>query len=549
MMKKNSVIFILFFFFLLIFMLTGCTKTEINLVPYFNIEYEGVSGWGTGSPFIIDPIVMESELSDKMRSQESYETFINNLIWEITPSVNLTNGETVTLIFSIDESIINSLNISFLNGLEHEFPVNGLIDYVTSIDVASLLSINIQGLSGWGVAEIISENLINTIHANFYKHEIQRDIESAISWSVNKDKGLSNGDIIQLSIDYNIPMLTQNGIVATGNSVVEIIVENLEEPSYIIDVLSLLEVEINGLSGFGHADINSYNLLEFLDDTFQSTDDIDFIISSLSIEMSQSSELRNGDNLSLIINVNDELLAKHGIAVTHNREKDILIESLIEPTIINLDSVFDINFDGKTGSGIGSATIKSSFLTERSDDANVLSSIGWDLSPSRNLSNGDSIILSLKANERIIDDLFERGIILEGSLEQQIRVTGLTELTEFERFQLNALRPSYDDLIRYPDTYKDEPIRIRVKIIDINVDRLFGLIQGGALGRMSGNDIVIFDSREDREPRLREGDTVVIYGDGGGLHKMQRKRQGIIFDRVVDEWYVPKVYIKFLVIE
>ena len=97
-----------------------------------------------------------------------------------------------------------------------------------------------------------------------------------------------------------------------------------------------------------------------------------------------------------------------------------------------------------------------------------------------------------------------------------------------ESFIASCVEVSYDDLLRYPETYQDGWI-----------------FKGDILAEYQGGDLIVFDDREVREPRLVTGDKVTVYATGAGLGKMQIKQEGIILDKTVDEYNIPQISIKY----
>lgn len=162
----------------------------------------------------------------------------------------------------------------------------------------------------------------------------------------------------------------------------------------------------------------------------------------------------------------------------------------------------------------------------------------------------DELEFICEENEIIVS---EEGLI---KLREEARIRQEAEdlKSAFEKFKEGAVSVSYDDLIRYPDTYKTTPIKVTVYVKDEDVDKMFGILQGGYLCTMDKQDLAVYDNRTLKEPRLRKGDTVTIYGYSGGLAKMQKKKHettilGLVVDNVVDEWYVPDVRIEYVSIK
>ena len=112
-----------------------------------------------------------------------------------------------------------------------------------------------------------------------------------------------------------------------------------------------------------------------------------------------------------------------------------------------------------------------------------------------------------------------------------------------ESFIASCVEVSYDDLLRYPETYQDVPIKLTIVASDVKADGW--IFKGDILAEYQGGDLIVFDDREVREPRLVTGDKVTVYATGAGLGKMQIKQEGIIFNKTVDDYNIPQISIKY----
>lgn len=152
------------------------------------------------------------------------------------------------------------------------------------------------------------------------------------------------------------------------------------------------------------------------------------------------------------------------------------------------------------------------------------------------------------SNYRIIDaEVTDIGSQSEKSFQD-----GLIIYTHYRNEQLQASKESfiascvevsYDDLLRYPETYQDVPIKLTIVASDVKADGW--IFKGDILAEYQGGDLIVFDDREVREPRLVTGDKVTVYATGAGLGKMQIKQEGIILDKTVDEYNIPQISIKY----
>ncbi len=120
------------------------------------------------------------------------------------------------------------------------------------------------------------------------------------------------------------------------------------------------------------------------------------------------------------------------------------------------------------------------------------------------------------------------------SLEETKLITGYPEFNEeLSDYKFKKTRQeyadqceavSYDDLRKYPDTYKGKKIKITVTIEEAKPDGW--IFQGDIIARMSGKELAVNDKRTVREPRFVNGDKVTIYGVGDGLARLKTYEKG-----------------------
>lgn len=120
---------------------------------------------------------------------------------------------------------------------------------------------------------------------------------------------------------------------------------------------------------------------------------------------------------------------------------------------------------------------------------------------------------------------------------------GMQLQAEKENFIESCEDVSYDDLLRYPETYDGKPIKLTIYASDVKADGW--VFKGDILAEYEGKELIVFDDREVREPRLVTGDKVTVYATGAGLGKMQIKEEGLIFNKTVDDYNIPQISIKY----
>lgn len=111
-------------------------------------------------------------------------------------------------------------------------------------------------------------------------------------------------------------------------------------------------------------------------------------------------------------------------------------------------------------------------------------------------------------------------------------------------FKEESVEVTYEELERYPDTYKETKIKVVVKILEVEPDGI--IFEGNIKGSLSGKDVALYDRRDIKEPKLLEGDTITIYGYGSGLTTVKLQDTSGIINKTVDTYNIPSIDIKYI---
>jgi len=128
------------------------------------------------------------------------------------------------------------------------------------------------------------------------------------------------------------------------------------------------------------------------------------------------------------------------------------------------------------------------------------------------------------------------------SYEEAKRIEAIDERQDFID---SAAEVTYEELRRYPDTYKDKAIKLKLYFESVDPDGW--VFQGDIIATVSGssNEIAVYDGRAVREPRFLEGDTITVYATGNGLATIQLKEGSGIFAKIVDEYEIPSINVVY----
>lgn len=135
--------------------------------------------------------------------------------------------------------------------------------------------------------------------------------------------------------------------------------------------------------------------------------------------------------------------------------------------------------------------------------------------------------------------------ICDAVIETKAYVLSADEKMDYYKDSCESV--SYDDLIRYPDKYNGKPIKVKVTILDVEtVDSV--IFEDLYSAKLNGSTVSIFDGRDVKEPKLRKGDTVTIYGVGDGYNTEYTYRSGLILGlpRDIETTKIPSIKIKYV---
>lgn len=95
-----------------------------------------------------------------------------------------------------------------------------------------------------------------------------------------------------------------------------------------------------------------------------------------------------------------------------------------------------------------------------------------------------------------------------------------------EELKSNASEVTYEDIYRNPETWKEKEIKITV-YVDKYESKFFGTV-GTYYCNVNGQQLLLVDVRSNEEPTIAAGDTVTVYGLGGGLATLTESQKNII---------------------
>ena len=193
---------------------TGCGKKEIDVTEGLEVEFNGVDGYGTArisNEFFWEEEALEAaglvEKADSGNDDEAIGAIqgiyaVESAVeYTIAPKENLSNGDEVTVTAKIRNESVEDYKIEFTGG-EKKFTVEGLKE-VEQIDLFEGVDVEFQGISPYVKAVVNSQDANKDVYA---------------SYSIDKSEGLTIGDTVTVTAEYDEEGLLQKGYVAAEST-------------------------------------------------------------------------------------------------------------------------------------------------------------------------------------------------------------------------------------------------------------------------------------------------------------------------------------------
>ena len=149
-------------------------------------------------------------------------------------------------------------------------------------------------------------------------------------------------------------------------------------------------------------------------------------------------------------------------------------------------------------------------------------------------------------------EIQEAYVVDSGAMSKEVYDSNLTTYKENyiallqeqrQEFIDSCIEVSYDELRRFPEKYRDTPIKLKIYIKQAEPDGW--IFPGDIIALYQDQELGVYDNRLTREPRFLEGDTVTVYATGDGLSKINIKEQGTILKKTVDSYEIPAIEVQY----
>ena len=291
----------------------------------------------------------------------------------------------------------------------------------TSIDVTEGVTLEFGGANGYGTASLVGEgdwwDEAYAVLEEEYDSGSDEDslmlfasainLGSAVSFELSASEGLSNGDVVTVTVSIDEELIEDMPLKLTGSDL-EFEVSGLVEAEE-IDVFDYVSVSFSGFSPYASVEV-SYSGPDI---------GVEFVCDS-------DGELANGDTAVVTAVYDEETVGEAGYIV----ERDMLAYEVSDVDEVQEVDLFDylvVSYDGFAPDATASVSDET---FDQLDELGIGSCVAFELEDATGLSNGDVITATVECDE---GELLALGYVAEDG-SKEIEVSGAEELQTIDVF-------------------------------------------------------------------------------------------------------------------
>lgn len=281
----------------------ACNPSTLDAQELVTIQVVGADGYGTLSlrsnrARIAEIIREEGESVGDTDEKQLHRLFVreaamNSLIFSSDKTMDLKNGDEIVIHATYDEELAKLGGVRFKN-LKFTYVVEGL-EKARPIDIDTELDLAFVGFESRGTAHLALSG------------DLERYREHFDFIFVTPNTYLSNGTTVDVHVRPDNTALTAQGRIAE-EKVLTFTVSNLK-PLESVDVFENVVLSFDGVSDFGNASIDTMRLpIDWIEPGTHTEP-------PLSFSATPTTNLANGDKVTVVATVNRDWFADRGLFV------------------------------------------------------------------------------------------------------------------------------------------------------------------------------------------------------------------------------------------
>lgn len=204
MFKRKRRMLLMMISIFVVALLSGCSSSEaISVIADMEITFSGADGYGVAEVenayTWVDNLNLDTD-NDGENDPDVVNEVRSAVTYELDKTENLSNGDTVTLTVTVDNSILSKYGYS-ASDFSNTYTASGLSEG-KEIDIFEDVTLECSGIAPFGTATV---------------NKGSEDYGFTISYSMNKSNGLSNGDTVVVTAEYTETSAVKAGVFIKKN--------------------------------------------------------------------------------------------------------------------------------------------------------------------------------------------------------------------------------------------------------------------------------------------------------------------------------------------
>lgn len=301
---------------LVLLTLSGCGGKSISTAGMVDVEFYGMNGNGSVGTLVINYDKFAAAVETADLSNEDMIKVYDSIKITADKLDGLTNGDVITTAITVDEKIADTYKLKFTTPSE-KFTVANLSD---AVSLSDMLKIEYRGMDSLGAVKVsLDYEKINSALELLGFSEAETDtIGKEIDIIPSKEQGLSNGDVIVFTVEFDQSTADRVGIkfnTDAGSATVTGLPETMKMSEMFSFSFSGASPELKLEIEKEYDKFNSLLAYSEISDSQKS-----ILQKSLIVTPSKTKEISNGDVIDFTATYDKDIADKMGIKIDKTME-------------------------------------------------------------------------------------------------------------------------------------------------------------------------------------------------------------------------------------